>query len=309
MVLFDRRFRSFDGKELPFTRWGTTGERGAAPDAVVIAVHGLSGAASDFWRLGEGLPPHGMVVYAPELRGQGNDPEPAARGDVESRRVWVRDLWAFSRLVAKRHEGVPIVWYGESLGSLIALHAAVGPAVAEGASAPAGGAPDALVLASPVVGFREPLPKWQEWLFRLSARLQPMRRISLDDLAGGEGGEGGEASGRVTSDTTHEEQMKRTPHYVERFTLRLLLEVARLVVESGGAAERLTVPTLVLYTPNDVFTGQEQVEAFFERVGAPDREKILFDRSYHLILHDVQADEAVRRVREWVARTTGGADR
>src|SRR5688572_18305179 len=51
---------SRDGKQLPCKHW--PGEP-VNPRAVIICVHGLSGAASDFWPVGESLPPKGYAVY------------------------------------------------------------------------------------------------------------------------------------------------------------------------------------------------------------------------------------------------------
>ncbi len=80
--------------------------------AVVITVHGLSGAASDFWMLDESLPPRGIAVCGLELRGMGNDPDVKQRGDIPSVRIWERDLLTFHNLVRARHPGVPVylVW-------------------------------------------------------------------------------------------------------------------------------------------------------------------------------------------------------
>ncbi len=113
---------STDGKQMPWRGWRVPS--GTKPRGVIIAVHGLSGATQDFHLLGERLSPQGIAVYAYELRGQGNDPDRARRGDIDHPRTWLNDLEAFHQLVRERHPGVPILWYGESLGSLIALHMA-----------------------------------------------------------------------------------------------------------------------------------------------------------------------------------------
>ena len=89
-VLGKTSWRSFDGKEMPWLAREVP--RGESLRAVVITVHGLSGAASDFWPLGEAWPPHGIAVYGMELRGQGNDPELKSRGDIVSAEQWQKDL-------------------------------------------------------------------------------------------------------------------------------------------------------------------------------------------------------------------------
>src|SRR6185503_7674948 len=94
-----------DGKAMPFKAWEGGPEK---PRAVIICVHGLSGAASDFWPIGESFPANGYDVYGMQLRGQGLDPVAAARGDIRSAREWRDDLLDFTALVRKRHPAAPV---------------------------------------------------------------------------------------------------------------------------------------------------------------------------------------------------------
>ena len=85
---------SSDGSEFPFTRWAA----GSRPEKVVVAIHGLSGAASDFCPLGEYLSSRSTAVYSYELRGQGNDPQRDRVGDIRRPELWYADLDAFLTL-------------------------------------------------------------------------------------------------------------------------------------------------------------------------------------------------------------------
>lgn len=283
-VLRASTFQSFDGKELPYKKWTP---RRRNTDIVVIAVHGLSGAASDFWLLGERLPKRRVAVYAPELRGQGNDPDEQSRGDIISADQWVDDLRAFSELVRLRHPGVPVVWYGESMGSLIVLRSV---ASAEGLT----GLPDGIVLASPAVDLRDGFPAWKRWAIRGASKIVPGARVALVSL------DADVDAMQITSDTNHGDQMEVTPHALDTVTLRLLSQVDSLMESSGEHAEVLDVPVLVLYTPNDPLTSQEQVETFFNRIASLEKRSERFDRSYHLILHDVERERAATVVGDWV---------
>ena len=175
---------SFDGKTMPSKLWPVPA--GKKERAVIIAVHGLSGAASDFWLLGERMPAQGVTVYAYELRGQGNDPDKGKRGDVASAELWLHDLQTFHQLVRAKHPGKPIIWYGESLGSLIALHSA------------SKCKPDAIVLASPVAGLKMHLSEAERLCLRAASRTLPRFRVKLGELAGVD-----ESKIRVTSTSTH----------------------------------------------------------------------------------------------------------
>lgn len=283
MDMASSRWAGRDGKVMPFTKWA--GEP-KSPRGVIICIHGLSGAASDFWPIGDKLPSDGFAVYGLQLRGQGNDPDISMRGDIRSRKQWLEDLEDFTALVKRRHRGVPVYWYGESLGALIAVHtaAAGGPRTV----------PQGIILSSPVVELRPNLQLGFLKNFALRAMLNflPGQRISLESL--------GNAEVQVTSNTTHRGQMQHTAHYVPAFSLRLFAEIEQLIKTVPEAAAKLQVPVLVLYTPHDPLVSQEAVERFADRLGSPRKIKAFFPLSYHLILHDKERDRALSTVREWL---------
>lgn len=277
---------SGDGKAMPYKVWLPA--RHTRIRGVVIAVHGLSGAASDFWLLGEKLPKQGYAVYACELRGQGHDPILSNRGDIRSADEWTQDLGTFHGLIQRRHRSSPIFWYGESLGSLICLHAA------NQDKAPK---PKGLVLASPVAGLRMTVSGFQRWMLETAAKLSPKSRFSLGDLAGVD-----ETKIQVTSTTTHGAQMAVTPHHISQFSLRLLTEIGRLMDSNEQAAKATKMPTLFLATPNDVLSSAEQVRTLFDQVGSRRKTLLWYSSSHHLLLHDVQREEVCTDLLHWLER-------
>jgi acylglycerol lipase len=283
-----------DGKEMPFKYWPGEPRK---PQGVIICIHGLSGAASDFWPVGEAFPAKGYAVYGMQLRGQGNDADPKMRGDIWSSQQWRQDLLEFTALVHQRHSGVPVYWFGESLGALITIDTA-------GSLEPNQKMVSGLILASPVVALRNNLKMsfLKNLVVRTLLRFSPGRRISLEAL--------GNSEVRVTSGTTHREQMQHTPHYVRDFTLRLFGQIEKLMRGTDADARRIRIPVLVFYTPNDALTPHVAVEAFFSRLTSRDKERVFFPNSFHLILHDVDRAEALHRLQEWLdAMTSVGAGR
>jgi alpha-beta hydrolase superfamily lysophospholipase len=282
-----KEWSSFDGKIMPWTAWMPAD--GQKPRAVLIAIHGLSGAASDFWYLGERLSREGIAVYGYELRGQGHDPLPHERGDIQSARQWRRDLETFHQLIRKRHPGKRVFWYGESLGSLIALHAAARPSLSP--------EPDGVILASPIAGLRVAVSDFRKWLLLTASYLAPRQRYTLGELSGAD-----ESKIRVTSSTTHGGQMAVTSHHVQDFTLRLLRETGRLMDRGPDAARNLSLPVLFLASPNDVISSPDQVQSLFSQVRAQKKELHWYSRSHHLLLHDVQRQSVVNDVLRWIGK-------
>ena len=60
-------FTAPDGTEFPYSKWLPQ----RSPRAVILGIHGLGGAASDWRPLGEYFRERGIAVYAHELRGMG----------------------------------------------------------------------------------------------------------------------------------------------------------------------------------------------------------------------------------------------
>lgn len=283
-------WRSYDGKVMPWRP--SEVPKGHAVRAVVITIHGLSGAALDFWPLGDALPPHGIAVYGLELRGQGNDPDFKARGDIASAKVWQNDLITFHRLVQQRYPGVPIVWYSESLGTLIAMNALQDLPPAE--------RPVGLVMSSPAAGLRIKPNKAEYLLLRTLINVMPGAKFNLEKLAGVN-----DKDIRVTHDTTHEAQMAKTPHYVPKFSLRLLGQIDAMMKTLPAVARRTTLPILVLASPNDVIASPEQIESFFDELASKDKTIHWYRKSYHLLLHDVQRKEVLADGTQWIEHHVG----
>ncbi|MFZ4766355.1 MAG: alpha/beta fold hydrolase [Roseimicrobium sp.] len=283
-------WQSYDGKVMP---WRSGKPVPHKTHAVVITVHGLSGSASDFWMLEDGWPARGIAVYGIQLRGQGNDPVKRARGRIQSAEVWQKDLLTFHRLVSEKHPGVPVFWYAESLGTLIALHTITEQMNGENQRwHPAG-----VILASPAAGLRlRPNSSKAKWLYAAIATL-PWLKVNLEKLAGVN-----DQSIRVTHDTTFAAQMAVTSHYVSHFSLRLLGEVDKMMREAPAAAGKLHVPVLVLASPNDVIATEEQIAAFYEQLHSKDKAIHWYRTSYHLLLHDSQRWEVLEDATRWIER-------
>lgn len=256
-----------------------------------MAVHGLSGAALDFEPLGHRLIDLDLdlITYAPELRGQGNDPLPARRGDLDRIETWFTDLGAFIALVRKQHPGLPFYFYGESMGAAILTRFF--------AQAPQAEQPDGLILASPVIAIQERAPFWLNLIFHTLLLFWPSFHVDVRKFA-----KKGEASPLVTRDEAHREWFQTAPHKLDRFTVRFFKCLQDLITGCFDAAAHLRMPMLVIYARNDIFIRADLVERFFERVASADKEITLYPESYHLLLHDHDREEVLERIIAWLEK-------
>jgi acylglycerol lipase len=275
-----------DGETFSYSHWDTSHE---PPAAVMVAVHGLSGAALDYEPLGHRLTQLGIATYAPELRGQGNDPKPNRRGDLDRLETWFADLHAFLELVRRQHSDLPIYYYGESMGAAILIRFL---AQAGAVDLPAG-----LILASPVVALQERPPWWMALLFRFLFFVRPSFRVDVRKLA-----KKGEPPRHVTRDEAHREWFKTAPHKLDCFTIRFFKCLHDLIAGCFAAAGRIHLPVLVIYARHDIFIRADLVEQFFDRLASLEKELTFFPESYHLLLHDHDREDVLHRVTAWLRK-------
>jgi alpha-beta hydrolase superfamily lysophospholipase len=261
------------------------------PRAVVVAVHGLSGAALDYEPLASHLAKHGVVTYALELRGQGNDPDLQRRGDLVRIEDWFADLSTFFSLVRSRHPDAQIYYYGESMGAALLTRFL--------AQAGESDQPTGLVLASPVVAMSAKPSWWQEQVFRFFLRVRPAHRIDVREYTKRYDDD---PSTWVTRDEAHRRWFETAPHKIDFFTVRFFNCLRGLISGCFDAAPRITVPVLVIYAANDVYIPPARVEQFFAGLGSREKELSFFPESYHLLLHDFDKAQALERIEAWLLR-------
>lgn len=280
-TLAESSYTSFDGDRLPYRKWLPKGDT----TLVVVGFHGIAGASVDMGNLGKHLRQHlpGAAVYAPDLRGQGLDPRVSRRGDIRHREDWILDARTFSRLVRKEHPDARVVWCGESMGSLIALHTTAGTT-----PPPC----DALILSSPVVRIGEDIPAWRLHLLRLASCLAPKKRISLESISG-------EDTVQVTRGEVHQDQAATNPWHVPEFSLRLLSTLEHLIRTAPETATQVKMPVLILHGGGDIFSKPADIAEFTKRFPGS-AERHYYPESYHLLFYDHEREQVLADVTRWL---------
>jgi alpha-beta hydrolase superfamily lysophospholipase len=196
-------------------------------------------------------------------------------------------LFAFTQLVQEQHPDAKIVWFGESMGALIAAHA--------WRESPAGDPPcDGLILSSPIVRFRDDIPAWTPGLVQIAATTLPLARISLATLAGGQ-------DVQMTQTTTHAEQSKKNPYSVEQYTLRMIGALAGLIENMNACAAAFRSPVLVLHGGKDYFNNDSDVRGFVARI-PPGASKTYRDypQAFHLLMYDEKKEVIFKDIERWL---------
>ncbi len=272
--------------------WGFDPLADLPPLAIVVAVHGLSGASLDFEPLGSHLAQQRIVTFALELRGQGNDPHIPRRGDLEQIEDWFKDLSGFFLLVRCRYPNVPIYYYGESMGAALLTRFL---AQALELEQPAG-----LILASPVVALQSRPPWWQEQIFRVFLWVRPTHRLDVRKFTKAKKNEKPKL---VTRDEEHRRWFETASHKIDLFTIRFFKSLRDLINGCFDAAPKIRPPVLVVYAAHDIFVSPAQVEQFFAKLGSREKELQLFPDSYHLLLHDHDKAQVLECIESWLLRS------
>jgi len=248
----------------------------------VLCLHGLSGAAADFGPLARRLSAEGCTVWAINLRGQGNDPDPLRRGHFLDPQEWRADLANFTR---QFFTGAPFHLVGESMGALVAVDAVCNGALH----------PQRLVLSAPVPETRAPVPNWTVALMRQASTWVPRLKISPMRFVHGK-----TCIPRLTADDEYMAYLDNIPHRVGGFTISFLARFHDLMQEAQQSASRIDVPTLMLSAGRDVFITPAQSRAFFDRLAAAEKEYVFYPDSHHLLWHDINTEDVLARITRWL---------
>lgn len=283
----DSSYLSFDGDSLGYKKWSSKEQ----PKTVIIGVHGISGHAGDYENLGKHLTKHhsDVALYSPETRGQGMDPKIQRKGDIRRRDDWNQDLYTFSNLVKDLHPEAELIWFGESMGSLIVTHAYqnIPPHVTK---------PSRIIISSPILNVKEKIPAWKRHMVRFTGLIAPKLRVSLETLSNGE-------KATVTKQDIHEQQAAINPWYVPKYTLRLLLNLADMADCMDHAASSIECPLLIVHGGHDIFTEESSVKALESQL--PEKVNVtrhFYPESYHLLMYDHDKETIFQDISKWLTQ-------
>lgn len=283
----DQSYKSFDGDSLGYKKWRPNKE----PKTVIIGIHGISGHAGDYKNLSKHLnrSSKDIALYAPETRGQGMDPITHRKGDIQNPQHWYQDLYTFDSLIRKLHPKAEIIWFGESMGSLIVTHAY--------ATAPFNQPkPDKVILSSPILDIKKKVPSWKRHLVRAARLILPTLRVSLETLSNGE-------KPTVTKQDIHEQQAAINPWYIPRYTLRLLISLTDMASTMQQAASTITCPLLIVHGGKDIFTESTSVSQFEKQLPQNSlATRLYYKGSYHLLMYDHDRETIFEDISKWLKK-------
>ena len=266
-------FQGANGLELYYQSWHPP----ALAKAVLVIVPGIGGHSGIFTRMVEYLLERDFIVYSFDLRGNGRSP--GQRGYINSWAEFRADLIAFLNLVTTKEPDLTLFLIGQSTGGTIALDYVLRePYQLQG-----------LILMSPGLGLG--VSPWKLWLGKILSRILP--HFALDtgiDL------NTGSRDPEVVADFAQD------PLRHSQGTARLATEFLKTIDWIKAHDTELQVPLLILHGGADRVTLPQSSRIFFDRLKLADKEIREYPDSYHELHHDLNYQEVLADIADWLNR-------
>ena len=263
-----------DGTLLPLRAWLPEGK----PKAVILGLHGMNDYNKSFALPAELWRREGIATYAYDQRGFGNTPQ---RGVWPGLDRLVSDFATAVALVRRRHPGVPLYASGTSMGGGVILTAMARPDAPQLAG---------IILEAPAVWSRSAMPFYYTTTLWLASHTIPRLELS-----------GREVTRTATDNKEVLRDLGRDPLVLKGARIDAIYGVVDLMDAAHAAASEVKVPVLLLYGEQDQIIPKEPIEAVAQRLPPGLKRVAVYERGWHLLYRDLQAEIVHRDVVAWVA--------
>jgi alpha-beta hydrolase superfamily lysophospholipase len=236
--------------------------------AGLIIVHGIAEHSARYRHVAASLAERNIASFVYDQRGHGK--YPGTRTHVADFAEFAGDLQKIGENVQGRFPTLPLFVWGHSMGSIVALLAAIRGADWSRGFITTGCALDAMPKLKGVAG----------GALRVSAALVPRLRISL--------GIDATALTRVLEEQQHHMQDPLVPRTA---SLRLLYGFADACRTSRKDAAQITAPWLAVHGGADKVCPVSGSQALIAALGSPDKQIIIYPE----LLHEVHNEDADAR--------------
>jgi lysophospholipase len=215
-------------------------------------------------------------VYACDLRGHGKSP--GKRGHIDRFSYYLGDADAFLSLVRDMEPERPVFLLGHSLGGLITAR------LAEEQSLELPG----LILSSPFLRLRMPVPPWKRAAASLLSRLAPAMEMPS-----------GLPLEWISHDQAVVEATRKDPLSHQDATPRWFTETLRVQPLAVEAAAAIRSPAALLYAGADRIADPEETERFYAGLSV-EKYGRRYNGYYHEIFNEVGREEVFDDLERWL---------
>lgn len=262
---------SVDGARLGLSQW-----KADAPQAVLVAVHGMNDYAGAFALAGPYWAERGVTVYAYDQRGFGRSPDPGRWPGGEALK---QDLRAVIKAARAEHPGLPLFVLGHSMGAGVIM-AAMKDAPIDA---------DGVILAAPGIWGGASMPVLYRASLSLAATFAPGKQLT------------GERAGRQASDNIDFlRAMYRDPNVIKETRIDAVFGAVRIMGDGWDASDEISGNILFLYGEKDEIIPVSKMKKAARRL-CGDVRVVSFAESWHLIFADLGRERPLAEVAGWIA--------
>ncbi|HEY3636992.1 MAG TPA: alpha/beta fold hydrolase [Rhizomicrobium sp.] len=269
-------FITRDGLRLPLRHWDAQ-----KPQAVIVALHGMSDYSQAFDLPGPWWAAHGISVYAYDQRGFGAAPDPGIWAGADAMRNDLDDCVDALRV---KFPGVPVYALGESMGGSVVMTAIASahPPRVKG-----------IILVAPAVWSRDDMPALYRIVLWAGAHTFPGMHVSGEGL-----------HILATNNFPLLRKLSRDPLYQHSARVDQVYGLVNLMSEAREVPQHLVAspPILLLYGGNDQVIPASPTQAVISDLG-PKATVIRYPDGYHMLLRDLEGPARWDDVLKWVHKT------
>jgi len=273
------QFIARDGTPLALDRW-----EAQTPRAVLIALHGMNDYANAFHGAGAAWAAAGISVFALDQRGFGRN---ADKGSWAGAAALANDLHDLVDQLSPRYDGLPLYVLGHSMGgSVVMIANADRPIKADG-----------LILAAPAIWGGDRMPLFYRMTAGLGAFLFPGKTLT-----------GARTGRRSTDNIGILREMQADPHVIKATRLRTITGLVQLMGRADRAIAAQSGRILYLYGSRDEIIPVADLASVGDELSALPETQVTrqaYPEGWHLLFRDLQAQDVIRDVRQWILEGTG----
>lgn len=255
--------------------------------ATLVLTHGMGEHSDSYWKTAKDIARLGFDLVAWDVRGHGKSE--GKRGHVDSFDDYSHDLAQFLRYLKKAgYLKKPFVLMGHSMGGLITMNYLVSDEFAENPQ------PVACVLSAPLLDVALAVPPVKEAAAKVAYRIWPSMTLTNE---------------------IRDEDLTRDPEWLKTYprdTLRhdkispaLFFGMFEAMKNVKDKASQITLPIFLQAAGTDKIVSLDAEKEVFARIGSSDKEMVVYDESYHEIYNDLDRDEVLRDLDQFMKRVVG----
>lgn len=269
------RFTGAAGGQIYWQGWEPAGE----PAGIVVISHGFAEHSGRYAHVAARLATEGYACYALDHRGHGQSE--GVQGNIHRMTGVCADLGRLIALAGERHDGLPLVLLGHSLGGLIALDY-----VTSGDQSALSG----LILSGAVM-----VPSVGSKMERLAAKV-------LSSLTPNLGLVPPLDSSTISRDPAVVAAYDADPlNYRGKISARVGAEALAAIDRVTARLSTITLPVLVLHGTEDQLSQPSGSQLVADRVASQDVTLTLHDGLYHEIFNEPEQQVVLDEVVAWLA--------